>query len=188
MIEVILARTQVRVMSDKMMITKKKKPLKELAKLIAPLFPILGIYAGTVYLCITYPPSSNNVFMLSLNLWLIALDINLAAIIATYITKDLLQSSITGLRPRVIRNMKLITITVRIFTVIAIVLIGLVLVTYPIYLRATASGLIKISAPLTSQQVIILLLLLVMLLPLAYIVRRETEKVIRLGMENAMNT
>jgi len=172
-------------MSDRKMTTKKL--MKKAIKLIAPLILVLGIVVVIIYLFITYPPYSSNVFMLSLNLWLSVLDINLAAIVATYATKDILRSPITGLRLKAIRNMKLITIAARIFTVIGIATIGLVLVTYLIiYLRAVASGLTKIPAFLTSQQAILLLLLLIVLLPLAYVVRRETRKAIRLGMENAM--
>jgi len=186
MLEVILARTQVRAMSDRKAITKRML-LKKGIKLIASLIPILGIAVVIIYLFITYPPYSSNVFMLSLNLWLSALDINLAAIVATYATKNILRSPITGLRSKAIRNMKLITIAARIFTVIDIATIGLVLVTYLIiYLRAVASGLTKIPAFLTSQQAILLLLLLIVLLPLAYIVKRETKKAIRLGTENTM--
>jgi len=184
MIEVILARTQVRAMSDRKMITKKL--LKELIKLIAPLIPILGIYAGVVYLCITYPPYSNNVFMMSLGLWLTALDSDLSALYVIYLAKDDLRSSITELRHKAIKQVKLITIMAYIFTAIYIIVGGLVLVTYLIYLRAVASGLTKIPAFLTYQQAILILLLLVVLLPLAYVVRRETKKAIRLGMENAM--
>jgi len=184
MIEVILARTQVRAMSDRKMITKKL--LKELIKLIAPLIPILGIYAGVVYLCITYPPYSNNVFMMSLGLWLTALDSDLSALYVIYLAKDDLRSSITELRHKAIKQVKLITIMAYIFTAIYIVVGGLVLVTYLIYLRAVASGLTKIPAFLTYQQAILILLLLVVLLPLAYVVMRETKKAIRLGMENAM--
>jgi hypothetical protein len=184
MIEVILARTQVRAMSDRKMITKKL--LKELIKLIAPLIPILGIYAGVVYLCITYPPYSNNVFMMSLGLWLTALDSDLSALYVIYLAKDDLRSSINELRHKAIKQVKLITIMAYIFTPIYIIVGGLVLVTYLIYLRAVASGLTKIPAFLTYQQAILILLLLVVLLPLAYVVRRETKKAIRLGMENAM--
>jgi len=171
-------------MSDRKMITKKL--LKELIKLIAPLIPILGIYAGVVYLCITYPPYSNNVFMMSLGLWLTALDSDLSALYVIYLAKDDLRSSITELRHKAIKQVKLITIMAYIFTAIYIVVGGLVLVTYLIYLRAVASGLTKIPAFLTYQQAILILLLLVVLLPLAYVVRRETKKAIRLGMENAM--
>jgi len=184
MLEVILARTQVRAMSDRKM--TKKKLLKEVIKLIAPLIPILGIYAGVVYLCITYPPYSNNVFMMSLGLWLTALDSDLSALYVIYLAKDDLRSSITELRHKAIKQVKLITIMAYIFTAIYIVVGGLVLVTYLIYLRAVASGLTKIPAFLTYQQAILILLLLVVLLPLAYVVRRETKKAIRLGMENAM--
>jgi len=184
MLEVILARTQVRAMSDRKMITKKL--LKEVIKLIAPLIPILGIYAGVVYLCVTYPPYSNNVFMMSLGLWLAALDSDLSALYVVYLAKDDLRSSITELRHKAIKQVKLITIMAYIFTAIYIVVGGLVLVTYLIYLRAVASGLTKIPALLTYQQAILILLLLVVLLPLAYVVKRETEKVIRLGTENVM--
>jgi hypothetical protein len=184
MIEVILARTQVRAMSDRKMITKKL--LKEVIKLIAPLIPILGIFAGVVYLCITYPPYSNNVFMMSLGLWLTALDSDLSALYVIYLAKDDLRSSINELRHKAIKQVKLITIMAYIFTPIYIIVGGLVLVTYLIYLRAVASGLTKIPAFLTYQQAILILLLLVVLLPLAYVVRRETKKAIRLGMENAM--
>ncbi|MCG2890455.1 MAG: hypothetical protein L7G97_06640 [Acidilobus sp.] len=185
MLEVILARTQVRIMSDRKMITKKKL-LKKVIKLIAPLIPILGIFAGVVYLCITYPPYSNNVFMMSLGLWLVALDSDLSALYAVYLAKGDLRSSITELRHKAIRDVKLITIMAYIYTTIYIVVGGLVLVTYLIYLRAVASGLTKIPAFLTYQQAILILLLLVVLLPLTYVVRRETRKAIRLGMENAM--
>jgi len=184
MLEVILARTQVRAMSDRKM--TKKKLLKEVIKLIAPLIPILGIYAGVVYLCVTYPPYSNNVFMMSLGLWLAALDSDLSALYVIYLAKDDLRSSITELRHKAIKQVKLITIMAYIFTAIYIVVGGLVLVTYLIYLRAVASGLTKIPALLTYQQAILILLLLVVLLPLAYVVRRETKKAIRLGKENAM--
>ena len=184
MLEVILARTQVRAMSDRKMITKKL--LKEVIKLIAPLIPILGIFAGIIYLCITYPPYSNNVFMMSLGLWLAALDSDLSALYVAYLAKDYLWSSITKLKHKAIRYVKLITIMAYIYTAIYIVVGGLELVTYLIYLRAVASGLTKIPAFLTYQQAILILLLLVVLLPLAYVVRRETRKAIRLGMENAM--
>ena len=185
MLEVLLARAQVRIMSDRKMITKKKL-LKELIKLIAPLILILGIYAVVVYLCIRYPPYSNNVFMMSLGLWLVALDSDLSALYAVYLAKGDLRSSITELRHKAIRDVKLVTIMAYIFTAIYIVVGGLVLVTYLIYLRAVALGLTKIPAFLTYQQAILILLLLIVLLPLAYIVRRETKKAIRLGMENAM--
>jgi len=172
-------------MSDGKEISKKRL-LKELIKLIAPLIPILGIYAVVVHLCITYPPYSNNVFMKSLGLWLVALDSDLSALYVVYLEKDDLRSSITELRHKAIRDVKLVTIMAYIFTAIYIVGGGLVLVTYLIYLRAIASGLTKIPAFLTSQQAILLLLLLIVLLPLTYIVRRETKKAIRLGTENAM--
>jgi len=172
-------------MSDRKEISTKRL-LKEIIKLIAPLILILGIFAGIVYLCITYPPYSNNVFMMSLGLWLAALVSDLSALYAVYLAKDDLRSSINELRLKAIRDVKLITIMAYIYTAIYIVVGGLVLVTYLIYLRAVASGLTKIPAFLTYQQAILILLLLVVLLPLAYVVRREAKKAIRLGMENAM--
>ena len=186
-LEVILARTQVRAMSDRKEISKKKL-LKEVIKLSAPLIPILGIVVGIVYLCVAYPPFRNNLFMMSLGLWLMALDGDLTALYAVYLAKGDLRSPITELRLKAIRDVKLITIMAHIFTAIYIVASGLVLVTYLIYLRAVASGLTKIPAPLTYQQAILILLLLVVLLPLTYVVRRETKKAIRLGMENATST
>jgi len=185
MLEVILAKAQARAMSDRKMITKKKL-LKEVIKLIAPLIPILGISAVVVHLCITYPPYSNNVFMMSLGIWLAALDSDLSALYVVYLMKGYLRSSITKLKHKAIRYVKLITTMAYIYTAIYIVVGGLDLVTYLIYLRAVASGLTKIPAFLTYQQAILILLLLVVLLPLAYVVRRETKKAIRLGMENAM--
>jgi len=187
-LEVILARTQVRVMSDRKEISKKK-PLKEVIKLFAlfaPLIPILGIYVGIVYLCFTYLPYNGNVFMVFLILWLTALDLNLIVLYAVYLKGDL-QSSITELRLKAIKQVKLMTTMAHIFTAISIIGGGLVLASYFIYLRASASGLTKISTPPTSQQVILTLLLLIMLLPLVYVVKRETKKAIRLGMENVMN-
>ena len=188
-LEVILARTQVRVMSDRKEISKKK-PLKEVIKLFAlfaPLIPILGIYVGIVYLCFTYLPYNGNVFMVFLILWLTALDLNLIALYAVYLAKGDLRSSITELRLKAIKQVKLMTTMAHIFTAISIIGGGLVLASYFIYLRASASGLTKISTPPTSQQVILTLLLLIMLLPLVYVVKRETKKAIRLGMENVMN-
>jgi len=187
-LEVILARTQVRVMSDRKEISKKK-PLKEVIKLFAlfaPLIPILGIYVGIVYLCFTYLPYNGNVFMVFLILWLTALDLNLIALYAVYLAKGDLWSSITELKHKAIRYVKLIIIMAYIYTAIYIVVGGLVLVTYLIYLRAVTSGLTKIPAFITYQQAILILLLLVVLLPLTYVVRRETKKAIRLGMENVM--
>jgi len=91
------------------------------------------------------------------------------------------------LRLKAIKQVKLMTTMAHIFTAISIIGGGLVLASYFIYLRATASGLTKISTPPTSQQAVLTLLLLIMLLPLVYVVKRETEKVIRLGTENVMN-
>jgi len=78
-------------MSDRKKILKKNL-LKEVIKLIAPLFLIVGIFVGIIYL------SCNNVFMAFLRLWLAALDINLIAIYYLYLEKDDLQSPITKRR------------------------------------------------------------------------------------------
>ena len=174
-----------RVTSDRKEISKKKL-LKEVIKLSAPLIPILGIVVGIVYLYVAYPPFRNNLFMMSLGLWLAALNGDLSALYVAYLAKGDLRSPITELRLKAIRDVMLTTTMAYIFTAIYIVVGGLVLVTYLIYLRAVALGLTKIPAPLTYQQAILILLLLVTLLIPAYIVRRETKKAIRLGMENAM--
>jgi len=125
--------------------------------------------------------------MVFLILWLTALDLNLIVLYAVYLAKGDLRSSITELRLKAIKQVKLMTTMAHIFTAISIIGGGLVLASYFIYLRATASGLTKISTPPTSQQAVLTLLLLIMLLPLAYVVKRETGKAIRLGTENVMN-
>jgi len=177
MLEVILTRTQVRVISDRKMIPKKKL-LKEAIKLVAPLFPILGITVVIIYL------PYNNAFMGFLGSWLSALDLNLIAIYYLYLYKDDLRSPITMKRLDAIKKVKLATTIAHIFTAIDIFAGGLLLALYLIYLRAVASGLTKVSASITSQEAIQILLLLILLLLPAYVVKRETKKAIRLGMEN----
>ena len=164
-------------MSDRKKILKKKL-LKEVIKLIAPLFLIVGIFVGVIYL------PSNNIFMAFLSLWLVALDLNLIAIYYLYLEKDDLQSPITKRRLDAIKKVKLATVIAYIFTAIGIFGGSLLLALYLIYLRAIASGLTKVSAPITSQQVILTLLLLILLPLPAYVVKRETKKAIQLGMEN----
>jgi hypothetical protein len=179
-LEAILARTLVRVMGDEKIMPKKMK-LKELVKLVAPLIPITGIFVGVVYLCFVYPSYNYNVFMMFLILWLTALDLNLIALYAVYLAKGDLWSSITELRLKAIRDVKLMSTLAHIFTAISIIGGGLALASYLIYQRAIASGLTKVTAPMTSQEAILTVLLLILLPVPAYIVKRETEKAIRPG-------
>jgi len=168
-------------MSDRKKISKKKL-LKEAIKLIAPLVPILGITVGVIYL------PYNNSFMAFLGSWLSALDLNLIAIYYLYLWKDDLRSPITKRRLDAIKKVKLATTIAHIFTAIDIFAGGLLLALYLIYLRDVASGLTKVSAPITLQEAILTLLLLILLPLPAYIVKRETKKAIRLGMENMAST
>jgi hypothetical protein len=179
-----LARTQAKVMSDRKKVPKKKL-LKVIIKLIAPLFLILGIFVGIIYLGTTYPPCNGNEFTDFLILWLGALEFNIAALYIIYLFKDDLRSSITKRRLGAIKKVKIMTTIAHIITAISIFGGGLVLASYLIYLRAVASGLTKITAPLTSQQAILTILLLILLPIPAYVVKRETVKAIRLGMGNA---
>jgi len=176
MLEVILARTQVRVMSDRKMITKK--PLKELIKPFAPLILILGIPIGSIYL------PYNNVVLAFLRAWLLILDFDIMALCYTYLSKDDLQSPNAKRRLNAIKGIKLEAAIAYIFTAGGIFTGGFILAAYLI----VALGLTKLPAPMTSQEAILLLLLLVTLLIPAYVVRRETKKAIRLGMENATST
>jgi hypothetical protein len=178
-LEVILVRAQVRVMSDKKMITKKML-LKEVAKLYAPLIPITGIFMGATYLCSAYQ-SFNNEFVLFLTLWLYVLDFNFIALYIIYLFKDDLQSPITERRLSAVKKVKIMTTLAHIVTAITIFAGGLALASYLIYLRAVASGLTKVPAPMTSQEAILTVLLLILLPIPAYIVKKKTEKAIRLG-------
>ena len=164
-------------MSDRKKIPKKKL-LKEAIKLIAPLVPILGIIAGVIYM------PYNNAFMAFLGSWLSAIDLNLIAIYYLYLYKDDLQSSIIKRRLDAIKKVKLATTIAHIITAIDIFGGGLLLALYLIYLRAVASGVTKVTATITSLEAILTLLLLILLPLPAYVVKRETKKAIRLGMEN----
>ena len=166
-------------MSNRKMTTKK--PLREFMKLIAPLIPILGIPIGLIYL-----PYSD-AFMVFLGAWLLILDFNLMALYYIYLSKDDLRSPNAKRRLSAIKGIKLEATIALIFTACGIFTGGLLLASYLIYLRAVASGLTKLPAPITSQEAI-LIALLVILLPIpAYIVKRETKKAIRLGTGNATN-
>lgn len=176
MIEVILVRTLVRVMSDRKTITKK--PLKELIKPFAPLILIIGIPIGSIYL------PYNNVDLVFLRAWLLILDFDIMALYYIYLSKDDLQSPNAKRRLSAIKGIKLEAAIAYIFTACGIFTGGFALASYLI----VALGLTKLPAPMTSQEAILLLLLLVTLLIPAYVVRRETKKAIRLGMENATNT
>jgi hypothetical protein len=167
-------------MSDRKKIPKKKL-LKVIIKLIAPLFPILGIFVGIVYLGTTYPPYNGNEFTDFLILWLGALEFDIVALYIIYLFKDDLRSSITKRRLGAVKKVKIMTAIAHIITAISIFGDGLILASYLIYLRAAASGLTKISAPLTSQEAILTILLLILLPVPAYVVKRESIKAIRLG-------
>ena len=165
-------------MSDRKQMPKRK-PLKELIKPIMLLIPIIGIPVSIIYLPL------DNAFMVFLIAWLLILDFNLMALNYTYLSKDDLQSPNAKRRLSAIRGIKLEAAIAYIFTACGIFTGGFVLTSYLIYLRAVASGLTKISAPITSQQAILTILLLILLPLPAYIVRRETKRAIRLGIENA---
>jgi hypothetical protein len=173
MLEIILARTQVRAMSDRKMITKKQ--LKEVIMLIAPLIPIIGIPVSTIY------RPYGNVFTAFLIAWLVILGFNLMALDHIYQFKDDLRSPNAKRRLRAIRGIKLEAAIAYIFTAGGIFTGGFLSASYLI----VALGLTKLPAPMTSQEAILLLLLLVTLPIPAYVVRRETRKAIRLGMGNA---
>ncbi len=174
-------------MSDKKVITKRML-LKKGIKLIVSLFPILGIYASIVYLFIIYPPFNGNDFTNFLLILLYALDLDLIALYTIYLFKDDLQSPIAERRLGAVKKVKIVTTIAHVVTAISIFGGGLALASYLIYLRAVASSLTKVSAPMTSQEAILTVLLLILLPIPAYVVKRETEKAIRLGMMNAMNT
>jgi len=161
-------------MSNKRKVPKKKL-LKVVMKLIAPLFPIVGIEVGAFYL----PCSSE--FMAFLRLWLLVLVVDLVALYYLYLAKYDLRSPDPKRRLGAIKGVKLMATIAHIFTAIGIFGGGLVLASYLIYLRAVASGLTKVTAPITSQQAILTLLLLILFPIPAYVVKRETKKAIRLG-------
>jgi len=164
-------------MSDRKEIPKKKL-LKGFVKLTAPLYLIVGILVGNMYL------PYNNGFMVFLHLWLLVLDFNLIALYYIYLSKYDLQSTITKRRLSAIKSVKLVTAIAHIFTALGIFGGGLVLASYFIFQRAVTSGLTKVSTSMTSQEAVLTLLLLISLPIPAYIVKKETEKAIRLGMKN----
>jgi len=156
----------------------KKKLLKEAIKLIVPLDLIVGIFMGSIYLF------SNNPSRMILSLWLGVLDVDLIALYYIYLSKDGLRSPIAKRRLGTIKRVKLMTTIAHIITAIDIFGGGLLLALYLIYLRAVASGVTKVTATITSLEAILTLLLLILLPLPAYVVKRETKKAIRLGMEN----
>ena len=166
-------------MSDKKLITKKML-LKEVAKLYAPLIPITGIFIGATYLCSACQPFGNE-FVPFLVLWLYDLDLDLVALYTIYLFKDDLQSPITERRLSAVKKVKIMATLAHIVTAIIIFAGGLALASYLIYLRAVASGLTKVSAPMTSQEAVLTVLLLLWLPIPAYIVKKKTEKAIRPG-------
>jgi len=168
-------------MSDGKKISKKKL-LKEAVKLIVPLYLIVGIFVIIAYL------PYNNEFTEFLSFWLAVLDVNFAMLYLIYLVKYGLRSSNPKRRLGAIKAVKIFATIANISTALGIFGGGLVLASYLIYLRAVASGLTKVPAPLTSQEAALTLLLLILLSLPAYAVKRETEKAIRLGMESATST
>jgi len=160
-------------MSDRKTITKKQ--LKEVIKLIAPLFLIVGIPIGSAYL------PYNNVVLVFLRAWLLILDFDIMALDFAYVSKDDLWSPNAKMRLRAINGIKAVAAIAYVFTACGIFTGGYVLASYLI----AALGLTKLPAPMTPQEAILFLLLLVTLPIPAYVVRRETKKAIRLGMGNA---
>ncbi|MFP3265308.1 MAG: hypothetical protein RXO54_05690 [Acidilobus sp.] len=155
-------------MSDRKKVTKKKL-LKAIIKLIAPLNLIVGIFVGAIYLF------SNNTFRSILSLWLCVLDVDLIALYFLYLSKDDLRSPITKKRLGAIKRVKLMATIAHIFTAIGIFGDGLVLASYIIDSRA---------ATFASQGVALTLLMLILFILPAYVVKKETEKAIRLGKES----
>ncbi|MFP3265777.1 MAG: hypothetical protein RXO54_08105 [Acidilobus sp.] len=167
-------------MSDRKKVAKKKQP-KIVIKLIAPLIPILGILAGFAYLLYEYIHFYNdNEFIAFLGLWLVALEFNLIVLYIKYLGKYGLWSSDVETRFLATKAVRFAKIMVYIFTAVGVFAGSFLLVVY----KAATSGLNKVPAPLTSQEAALTLLLLILLPLLAYAVKKETEKAIRLGKES----
>ena len=147
----------------------KKRLLKEIVKLIAPLYLIVGIFIGSIYLF------SNNPSRMILSLWLGVLDIDLFALYYLYLFKDDLRSPIAKRRLGAIKSVKRVAAIAHIFTALGIFGDGLFLASYIINSRAVT---------FTSQEVALPLLMLILFILPAYVVKRETEKAIRLGVKN----
>jgi len=158
----------------------KKKPLKDVIKLSAPLIPILGILAIIIYLfyrLLLY----NNIFSGFLGIWLGVLELNIDVTYILYLEKNASRGPITRSRYLVIMSVQYAKTLVYILTAIDIFVGGFLLVMY----GAATSGLTKIPAPITSWEAIVILLLLIPLPLLAHVTKREAEKVIRLETESA---
>ena len=148
----------------------KKRLLKEIIKLIAPLDLIVGIFIGSIYLF------SNNPSRMILSLWLGVLDIDLIVLYYLYLSKDGLRSPIAKRRLSAIKSVKRVATIAHIFTALGIFGDGLFLASYIIN-----SGAVTFA----SQEVALSLLMLILFILPAYVVKRETEKAIRLGVKNA---
>jgi len=162
-------------MSDRKKVAKKKQP-KIAIKLIAPSIPILGIAVIMVYLAYRYL-FYNNVFTAFLGLWLAVLGFNLIVLYIKYLGKYGLWCSSAEMRLLATKTVQYAKIMAYIFTAVGVFAGSFLLAVY----KVATSGLIKVPAPLTPQEAIVTLLLLVSFPLLAYVMKREAEKVTRLG-------
>ena len=177
--EIMLGRTRVRAMNDRKKISRKT--MKETFRLIAPSFPILGIFVGILYLYIKYPPFSSSLFIVFFGFWLGVLDVSLIVIYYLYLAKQPPRSSTAVSKLVAVKDTLLVKTMAYILIAIGIFVGSFILVMYGV----TTLGLIKAPAPITSQEVVPTLLLVVSLPILAYVTKREAEKVIQIEMENA---
>jgi len=174
-----LGRTQVRVVSDRKNISKRK--MKETFKLIAPSFPILAIFVGILYLYVKYPPFSSSLFIVFFGFWLGVLDASLIVIYYLYLAKQPPRSSTTESKLIAVKDTLMAKTMTYILIAIGIFVGSFLLVMYGV----TTIGLIKAPAPITSQEAVPTLLMVVSLPSLAYVTKRAAEKAIQLEMENA---
>jgi len=157
----------------------KKRSLKTVLKLNALFVALVGVLVILIYLfyeVLLY----NNAFMGFLGIWFGVLGLNLAVINLLYLEKHAPRSLNTAMRHLVIKKVQYAKTMTYIFTAIGVFMGSFVLAMY----RASASGLIKVPAPITSQEIVPTLLLLISFPLLAYAIKREAEKVIQLEMEN----
>mgnify|MGYP001770614055 FL=1 len=170
-------------MSDRKKISKKKL-MKEAVKLIAPLIPILGILMIIAYLSYRWL-LYNNMFTAFLDLWFIVLELDLDVSYILYLEKHSPQGPITETRSSIVKAVQVAKIAVYLTTATGIFAGSFLLIAYFVFQRAATSGLAKALAPISSQEAIVTSLLLVSLPLLAYVTKREAEKVIQIEMENA---
>ena len=157
----------------------KKRSLRTVFMLNAMFVASVGVLMIVIYLfyeVLVY----NNVFVGFLGIWLGVLGLDLAVINLLYLEKNAPRSPITAMRHFIIKKVQYAKTMAYIFTAIGVFIGSFVLTMY----RAATSGLIKVPAPITSQEVVPTLLLLISLPLLAYAIKREARKVIQLETEN----